>query len=56
MRNQNLVRNIILAFVFFFIGRVIVYQMGNTGIWIVFGLVAASYFGWWIFKRSDRKS
>ena len=51
MGKQTLVRNIILAFVFFAIGRFIVLQMGDTGVWVIIGLVAAFYFGWWFIRR-----
>ena len=54
MRNQNIARNILLGFLFFFIGRYIVSQMGDTGVWIIIGLVVIFYTGWWYFQRSDR--
>ena len=54
MQTQKLARNIVLAFVFFAIGRLIVMQMGNTGIWLVFGLVVIFYTAWWFFRRQSR--
>ncbi len=54
MRNQNIFRNIALAFLFFLIGRVIVFKMGNTGIYIIFGLVISFYLGWWLIHRLNR--
>jgi hypothetical protein len=55
MWNQKLLRNILLAFLFFAIGRVLVIQMGNNGVYIILGLVGAFYLGWWLLRRLDRK-
>lgn len=51
MRKSTLAGNIVLAFVFFFIGRYLVHQMGQTGFFIIIGLVAAFYLGWWFLQR-----
>jgi hypothetical protein len=48
MRNTNLLRNILLAFIFFFIGRFLIIQMGMTGYWVVGGLVVAFYVAWYL--------
>ena len=51
MQKTTLVRNILLAFVFFFIGRYLVSQMGASGVIIILGLVAAFYLAWWFLRK-----
>ncbi len=51
MGKSTLARNILLAFVFFFIGRFLVQQMGDTGFFVILGLVAAFYVSWWFLRR-----
>jgi hypothetical protein len=51
MNSDKLFKNVLLAFIFFFIGRFIVLQMGNVGYWIVAGLVIAFYVAWFILGR-----
>ena len=55
MRSNNLLRNILLAFLFFFIGRVIVLQMGELGYWVVGGLVVVFYVVWYFWGRGRRR-
>ena len=55
MRGNNLLRNILLAFLFFFIGRLIVLQMGDFGYWAVGGLVIAFYIVWFFMRRGGKK-
>jgi positive regulator of sigma E activity len=50
-----LARSILLAMVFFVLGRIIVDQMGSTGVWLIFGLLAVFYGALWLFRRSRRK-
>jgi len=51
MKIKKLIRSILLAFLFFFIGRFIVLQMGEIGYWIVGGLVIAFYVVWYFWGR-----
>ncbi len=54
MGKSTLARNILLAFVFFFIGRYLVQQMGDAGLLVILGLVAAFYLGWWLLQRKQK--
>ena len=48
--------SILIALVFFALGRVMVMLMGTTGILIVFVLLAVFYFIWWRnYQRSKTK-
>ena len=50
------VRSILFAMVFFVLGRIIILQMGNNGIWLIVFLLVVFYFGWWaLFRRGKRK-
>jgi hypothetical protein len=51
MQKFTLIGNIVLAFVFFFIGRYLVQQMGQAGFLFILGLVAAFYLGWWYWRK-----
>jgi hypothetical protein len=58
MNSENILVNILLAFIFFFIGRFIVLQMGNIGYWIIGGLVIVIYVAWYFqgkFRSSTEK-
>ena len=51
-----IIKYLVLAFLFFALGRLIVIQMGSMGVWIVLLLVIAFYVVWWInYQRGGRK-
>lgn len=52
MKSKNLARNIILGFIFFFLGRFIVLQMGTIGVWIIIGLVIVFYVSWYFLRKT----
>ena len=55
MKKTNYLRNIILAFLLFFIGQGIVSQLGDVGIWIIAGFVVIFYIVWWRSYRGGNK-
>lgn len=51
-----LVISIVIALVFFALGRMIMVQMGSNGIWVVVVMLVVFYAGWWmLYQRSKRK-
>ena len=49
-------RNLILIFIFFAIGRILVVQMGSDGSWIIIGGVIIFYAVWWNnYQRNKKK-
>jgi hypothetical protein len=49
-------RNLILIFIFFAIGRILVLQMGANGSWIIIGGVIIFYVIWWNnYQRNKKK-
>jgi 4-hydroxybenzoate polyprenyltransferase len=50
MNKPSLLRNILLAFVLFFVGQFLVYQLGVAGSWLIVGGVVIFY-AWWFFQR-----
>ena len=51
-----IIQSITIALIFFALGRLMVIQMGNLGIWIVAGLLIIFYVVWWIiYQRGKRK-
>jgi hypothetical protein len=56
IRLHPIVINIIIAFVFFAVGRLVVIQLGDIGIWIIVISVIVFYAIWWVrYQRSKRK-
>ena len=47
MKPPNYLRNIILAFVLFFIAQLLVRYLGNYGTWVIIGGVILYYVIWW---------
>lgn len=47
MKNPNYLRNIILAFLLFFVGQLLVSQFGNVGIGVILVGVVVFYIFWW---------
>lgn len=56
MKNPNYLKNIILAFVLFFVGRVLVNSFGNVGIGIVLVGVVIYYIFWWRGYQRDKSN
>jgi hypothetical protein len=54
MKNPNYLRNILLAFLLFFVGQVLVRQFGNIGIGIILAGVVIFYIFWWRAYQRDR--
>ena len=51
-----ILRNLILIFLFFTIGRFLVLQMGTNGSWIIIGGVIVFYVVWWNnYQRNKKK-
>jgi hypothetical protein len=51
-----ILRNLILIFIFFAIGRILVLQMGANGSWIIIGGVIIFYVIWWNnYQRNKKK-
>ena len=46
-----LIKSLIIALIFFVLGRLIVIQMGTAGMWLTVGLVVVFYTAWWILYR-----
>jgi len=45
-----------IALIFFALGRIVVVQMGTTGIWIVIVALIVFYSAWWVnYRRSKKK-
>jgi Flp pilus assembly protein TadB len=54
MNKTPLLRNILLAFVLFFVGQLLVYQLGVAGSWVIIGGVVVFY-AWWFIQRQRKK-
>jgi hypothetical protein len=50
------VRSILIALVFFVVGRWMVIQMGDNGIWAIIILLVLFYAGWWLFFRRGKRN
>jgi len=50
-----LIRTIVIALVFFAIGRFIVMQTQDLGRWIIFGGLIIFYAVWWIMYQNRKK-
>ncbi|GAB4578286.1 MAG: hypothetical protein Fur0022_10200 [Anaerolineales bacterium] len=48
-------RNLIIVFLFFVIGRFLVVQLGANGSWIVIGGVIIFYIVWWNNYQQNKK-
>lgn len=48
------IKSIAFALVFFALGRIIVIQMGNKGIWMIAIGLIIFYTIWWAFNRRDK--
>ena len=56
MKKNNFVTNILLAFVVFFVGQMIVNYFGYVGMWLIIVGVVIFYIVWFIMrKRAKRK-
>jgi hypothetical protein len=49
-------RSILIAMVFFVLGRIIMLQMGSNGIWLIAVLLVVFYFGWWVLFRRGKNN
>lgn len=56
MKNTNYFRNILLAFLLFFIGQVLVRQFENIGIGIILTGVIVFYIFWWRAYQKDKEN
>jgi len=56
MKNPNYFRNILLAFLLFFVGQVLVSQLGNMGIGIILVGVVIFYIFWWRAYQRDKEN
>jgi hypothetical protein len=51
-----ILRNLILIFIFFAIGRFLVDQFGNNGLWLIIAGVIIFYAVWWNnYQRNKKK-
>jgi Flp pilus assembly protein TadB len=54
MNKTPYLRNILLAFLLFLVGQLLVYQLGVAGSWVIIGCVVIFY-AWWFFQRRQKK-
>ena len=54
MKKTNYLRNIILAFLLFFMGQLLIRYMGDYGTWLILGGVVIFYFVWWKRYQEDK--
>jgi len=47
MKPPNYLRNILLAFLLFFIGQLLIQTLGTLGTWVILGGVILFYIVWW---------
>lgn len=52
---STFLRNLLIVFVFFAIGRLLVLRMGGNGAWIIVGGVFVFYVVWWVNYRRNKK-
>jgi len=51
-----IIQSITIALIFFALGRLLVLQMGNIGIWISVGLLIIFYLLWWRRYQRNKKN
>jgi hypothetical protein len=56
MKILPIIKNIVIVFLFFALGRLMVVQMGTLGVWIVAALVIVFYAIWWVNYQRDKRS
>jgi len=49
-----LIKSIAIALVFFVVGRWIVIQMGDNGIWAIVIMLVVFYAGWWVLYQRNK--
>jgi len=54
MMKTNYLRNILLAFLLFFVGQFLIRYLGDYGTWLILGGVVIFYIVWWKRYQEDK--